>query len=110
MDNQATVTHTPGPWELPVIEGLTDLGDNYRHLTAGKGYYESETGRGFTLSGFMSDSDANLIVAAPDLLEAAQNLMFEMALVCGIGGESISKDNPKVVAMRAAIAKAEGRA
>ena len=103
MDNQATVTHTPGPWKLPVIENLTDQGDNYRCLSAGKGYFESETGRGFLLYGFISESDANLIVAAPDLLEACRymhRLLTDMGYE-GFAGPILG-DN--------AIRKAEGRA
>jgi hypothetical protein len=126
VDKQSTVTHTPGPWELPVMEGLTDRGDNYRYLIAGKGYYESETGGGFCLSGFMSDSDANLIVAAPDLLDALKLLKLEcLADVLNPCWDNRSTDKPGLhwgsepdapvkacssCIARAAIAKAEGRA
>lgn len=49
--------------------------------------------------------DARLIAAAPDLLRAAQELIGTL----GAGGYFPTAGEPKTRALRAAIAKAEGR-
>lgn len=66
--------YTKGPWRLddPVNSHLTHSG--YHCIEAGMGY----SAKGFRIAGFMSDADAYLIAAAPDLYEALRPL-FEMA-------------------------------
>jgi len=59
--------HTPGPWRqyAPVVSGKRDR--NYRAITGGDGVFLDKTG--FELTGFIRESDARLMAAAPELLE-----------------------------------------
>jgi hypothetical protein len=85
------IKHTPGPWNHrsdPYEDGTP-----YHRITAGSPEaYDDETNSGFQLSAIMSDADAALIIAAPDLLAAIAN----------------SDDAHWTPAMRAAMAKAMG--
>lgn len=68
---------TPGPWRIddkdPTFSALA--GDTYHLIKAGGGYHDDEKNKGFSISGFMSIHDANLISAAPELLEALQDAL-----------------------------------
>ena len=71
----------------------------------GRGATEAEAIRDF-VANYLDDSDASLIAAAPDLLEAA-NAQDDLMRAPGDPTENIQR----VIRMRrAAIAKAEGRA
>lgn len=61
---------TPGPWIHDKTFHLY-VPDEYSQIIAGSGYVdkEDESIRGFTLSAIISDADAKLIAASPDLLE-----------------------------------------
>lgn len=66
---------TPGPWFVSdnhseVNEKLSDKG--YHFISTESGFYSDEHDSGFELAGCISIADANLIAAAPDLLEALQ--------------------------------------
>ena len=69
--------HTPGPWQ---VVGSNVYGNNLRALLP------------------MNAADARLIAAAPDLLEALEDLL---------GWQTLAPDDV-VTAARAAIAKARG--
>lgn len=101
---------TPGPWRVSdddyTFQHVAD--DFYHQISAGCGYLDEREGMGFSLSGPMSIHDASLIAAAPELLEALQELisgyedrehlgMFDML----VHGDLIQKAN-------AAIKKALG--
>lgn len=43
---------------------------SYEFISAGHGYFNDDTMRGFGIAAFMCKEDKNLIIAAPDLLEA----------------------------------------
>ena len=84
--------HTPGPWSVHVI-GQHWNNKSLKHIevTFGKdGECICDT--------VYNPSDANLIAAAPDLLEALQKLV-------GING---NRSEPEYVQARAAISKALG--
>ena len=89
------MNHTPGPWRW------TNTG--YRHLKTNAGADVHDFGCGCcSCTGDLSDADARLIAAAPELLEALES-MVEMVEMNGFG---------KAYAMdiaRAAIAKARGQ-
>lgn len=94
--------HTPGPWLLDCKKR------HARHLATG-GYHTIDAGDlcnkpesgyvGFSLAGYMSDEDARLIAAAPDLLAALKNISRNAAL-----------DDAWLEPVHAAIAKAIGEA
>lgn len=56
-------------------------------------------------------AQANLIVAAPDLFEALDDLLdhYTLMVQCGDCGTWDAEREPQVIAARAALAKAEGR-
>lgn len=52
--------------------------DTYHQIKAGCGYHDARENKGFCISGFMSISDAKLIAAAPELLDACQWLLMAL--------------------------------
>lgn len=66
------VVHTIGPWVLDAPEHAQHIIQDYHFIDAGKGYHCERSGNGFGIAGFMSQADAQLIAAAPDLLHAVQ--------------------------------------
>ena len=71
--------HTKGPWRLDQNgegEWPEVYKGDYRRINAGQGYHPD----GFDLTGFMSEADARLITAAPDLLEAVEDVISERTL------------------------------
>lgn len=91
--NSNVSNHTPGPWEYYEEEG--------RFVIAANG---EQGGEGIAVTAgrhYDRESNAALIAAAPDLLEA-----LEMALFHAFGGPGFSKWREKA---RDAIAKAKGQ-
>ena len=91
-------THTPGPWILDAPSRRMDRHDepefrDYHHIDAGVGFFDDT--EGFGITGFMSEADARLITAAPDLLAACKRALGEM------------RDYGGTEYLRAAIKKAE---
>jgi hypothetical protein len=88
------VTHTPGPWEKDDV------------------WIQS---KGDTIAEVWDNSNAHLIAAAPDLLEALKSLANEatgflaMADPTAHGQTNLKCLDRRIEAARAAIAKAEGR-
>jgi hypothetical protein len=62
--DRATLTHTPGPW--------TVTGDGSVHVSVPTGEH---TARLVTLARGMSDANARLIAAAPDMFSAGTALL-----------------------------------
>ena len=60
--------HTPGPWVLDPSDLSHVLDDQYHGIGIGN----------TRLVGFITEADARLIVAAPDLLEALKALMNDI--------------------------------
>lgn len=93
---------TPGPWSLNKHDIFSEhVSDEYNFISAVCSYLDKQTKKGFMLSGCVSTSDAQLIAAAPDLLEALQNMVTSYEF-------EASSDNPSLLAARAAISKALG--
>lgn len=64
------IVHTPGPWRQ-FAQNIEDENDpDYRSISAGSGLFLHRTG--FEITGFISEADARLIAAAPELLEACR--------------------------------------
>ena len=78
--------HTPGPWE-------STLGAS--------GCQAVEAEDGTVVASYVSEANARLIASAPDLLEALESLVANLA-----EGDFISET--RIDAARAAIAKAAG--
>ncbi|WP_233979610.1 hypothetical protein [Pectobacterium versatile] len=89
--------HTLGPWEVMQDD------DELRVIQSNSMEY-GDTWRSYTpiCSEISSDGNANLIAAAPDLLEALEAIIYE-------GGTlAYSSSHPVAIAAVAAIAKAKG--
>jgi hypothetical protein len=84
--------HTPGPW-------VWDF--NQETLTGNAGENVMSLGDCYPDGGEPNEADANLIAAAPDLLEA-------LALLESTCGEGLSFDHPIRIHVRNEIAKARG--
>lgn len=87
--------HTPGPWSVNVI-GQHWNNKSLKHIEVTFGQ-DGEC----ICDTVYNPSDANLIAAAPDLLEALKNMVTAYEYEASI-------DNPALLAARAAISKALG--
>ena len=83
------MSYTSAPWTARIDMVFNDM--------------RVEAGNYIVADAIGSEADAKLIAAAPDLLEACKALL-------SVGGGTIgfSRDEPANIALRAAIAKAEG--
>jgi hypothetical protein len=91
-------THTPGPWQDTQVRTIVAKGDAIANCNCGQ------------ISGQEQDANAKLIAAAPELLEALDNLAREVTTLDMFGetGNTASKANVDgaLDQARAAIAKA----
>jgi hypothetical protein len=100
---QTVSEHTPGPWTVKNADHIGDPEEDfsalppYWFIDAGKGYAEE----GFHIAAFMKESNARLIAAAPELLEACKSAAGLLA--------EFPEAKTMVKALNAAIAKAEGK-
>ncbi len=92
------MAHTPGPWKC-------DLSDDHGGVYSIAGP-DDEYGAA-TLE--LSEENARLIAAAPDLLTALKALVLEVELKDNPSDEGASEHCEQMDAARSAIAKAEGR-
>ncbi len=101
--------HTPGPWHVHPSEP-----DDTAHVFAADPLGSNADGDIVTIADFISDGDARLIAAAPDMLAAlkAVDVIFDAVALATCDGVELL--GPKVrevletsLAVRAAIAKAE---
>jgi hypothetical protein len=101
--------HTPGPWPLNLRTVTDSAGCVTTHAEIGPGWSE---GRYMSVSGCIDEADARLIAAAPELLEALQDLLEDHVRTLGYVYDQ--DDDPEESALvrfaRAAIAKATGSA
>jgi hypothetical protein len=110
--------HTPGPWRLGALQSYDGYtGQPFRNVWAGQGDAATVTARAMRSEGAMTndvDADARLIAAAPEMLEALNELLprienFEDRGPYGEGWQSKELE-AAINAVRAAIAKATGSA
>jgi hypothetical protein len=99
--------HTTGPWVafIPKIEGTSDIdesGNSYWNIEPESFRYGKEY---LQLSGWMSEENARLIAAAPELLDA----LISITQMAESFPSELHKKHPDVIAARAAIAKATGQ-
>jgi hypothetical protein len=103
--------HTPAPWAVEQVEERADRPD--RWAVVSKFYSDEEPGicGDYSKNWRLSEEDARLIAAAPDLLESlkamAQALHMTQLLMKEQGTRELAK--ALVADARAAIAKAEGK-
>lgn len=104
--------HTPGPWKAE----FWDYGDELWFGGSGAGMWSIGPaylgGDGPEKEGLeRMEADARLIAAAPDLLAALKTFVAEYVelVESGDAGFWDAEEEAKVIAARAAIAKAEGR-
>lgn len=83
---------TPGKWKY-TVRNVNEMMTTFHGVTIGDTYIEAATRN--------EREDALLIAAAPDLLEALQNMVTAYEYEASI-------DNPALLAARAAISKALG--
>jgi hypothetical protein len=99
-------THTPGPWKYEADKGYVL---KCFIMTAD---FDEDTNSGSVIartSDNISEADAALIAAAPDLLAACEALHAEV--LAYLTAQNLhGEHNPAMVAARAAIAKAKGEA
>jgi len=88
--------HTPGPWY--VLEGTASVysGDGERRIVSAEGPGRPAENK----------ANAQLVSAAPDLLEALTSTLELTADAPGVSAKEFAK---RIAAARAAIAKAKGR-
>jgi hypothetical protein len=102
MNSETKATHTPGPWELMHAE-------HGQHVeVVVNGGHIAVVFSGSFRDGSTGEANANLIAAAPDLIEACEKALN---LIDGAGVllASMSAERSRAVeALRAAVAKAEG--
>ena len=92
-----TVSHTPGEWTIKKMDNAT----GYR-ITDKSGAYIASLMNKYGWAG-RAEANASLIAAAPELLEAAQNLVNELSPNYNFDP---SKYPPVLQAMQSAINKA----
>jgi hypothetical protein len=74
---------TPGPWRCFQLPHTSEICRHYWHIEGGDGLeHEATNSHGFSISGIVSEADACLMTAAPDLLaackEVAERLLNEI--------------------------------
>jgi len=104
------MTHTPGPWEID--ENHVHAKDIHRIALCDKAYYVRAPGQPLVDYG-QTESNARLIAAAPELLEALEGLeglYDEVIAICNDGtlDGSFVETRRSIIATRRAIAKAKG--
>lgn len=75
------IKHTPGPWILDDAPNHADvIANDYHFIDAGAGC-TGMSKPGFGIAGCMSLADARLIAAAPELLEALQEILLDAVIL-----------------------------
>lgn len=114
-DTTTGTRHTPGPWtaEVPPRDAYTDpdimLNDDTAFWIAGPGRTGEVLASVFRTSHGEADTNARLIAAAPQLLDALKALARIDNGSCWCDHAILPGHSSACLKARAAIAKAEGR-
>ncbi|HEY2105555.1 MAG TPA: hypothetical protein VGH29_07205 [Candidatus Binataceae bacterium] len=109
--------HTPGPWSVedpfgPETLSIVPAGrPTYEWVFIASCTYDDQHERPPTISEVERNANAKLIASAPDLIDALHGLIGLVQLIIPTLAEpqrSAVADNHRLVAARAAIAKATG--
>ena len=106
---------TPGPWVVQSICDTHDRRASSLYIKTPPSHPSKQDGRRICQVSFDNWSNARLIAAAPELMEALNRLLLEVDNLTGPSRTVISENTKRHLAKdaeqaRAAIAKAEGRA
>lgn len=98
----SAATHTPGPW---AVVGIT-------RVASGMGYYSVVDAKGAVVCSLRDRpvGDAHLIAAAPELLEALEEVIQAWLHEAGQGDGIMEEHEPVLAKARAALAEAKGGA
>lgn len=101
MSTLTKVEATPGPWKegIKIVQGHP-IDHDYRFIDAGLGFYSKEN-TGFGITGYISEADAKILAAAPELLEACEDALHHHVEFGGLHNETALK-------LQSAINKARG--
>lgn len=98
-----TVKHTPGPWEFDGDNAvMAEVGAHICTVSMGDDFPCLEDDQRANAEAECK-ANANLIAAAPELLEALKALLDQLV------GDEFADDISSVVSARSAVSKAEGR-
>jgi hypothetical protein len=107
------MSHTPGPWKVgegePFVYALNEGGTNRFFLSVQAGWItEGRRNRADDQRTSQEEcqANANLIAAAPELLEALKPILYESSNGF-LGFHNLNEENARRI--KAAIAKAEGK-
>ena len=101
------VKHTPGPWKFDP-EDDSIVGHDVHISIATIDHFDEGGEKGFNF-GPISSANARLIAAAPELLEALQALDEAYCRAAtSLSHQERAEDRRRLIAARAAIAKATG--
>lgn len=82
------MSYTPAPWRVDLDFKHTDI--EYHQIVALDG--PRSNAPGFSITGCINREDAQLIAAAPDLLEALESLCSQIEMDCSIGSDPRLKE------------------
>ena len=92
--------HTPGPWDAIPFQSHYGTHWGVIAINPTRGRIDS------AITG-MTEADARLIAAAPDLLESLRGLVEKTEWKDGMGDYGVQSEDETMIAARKAIAKAE---
>lgn len=105
LDDAAVGEGEPTPGPITLVSDPHEDGAPYFRLISPDGYYSAETGKGFDISGTMSEADAHRFAASPQMFDALKQALLYIETDEIAHGRQFGDGN----VVRAAIAKAEGR-
>lgn len=101
--------HTPGPWQLvrhSVTKTKIELNNHPTHSSCTVATLQPEDDNGAAIQ--MNDANARLIAAAPELLDALEELLECQKFGFNALAKQMDRKGNAKIAARAAIAKAKG--
>lgn len=104
-ETEKAAVHTPGPWKIDPKTSTRIVGAGDRGIASAGGYFNNQDSAAVYAE---NEANARLISAAPDLLAAARAL-FDAPHYDHFATRLNDAEMAALDALRAAVAKAEGR-